>query len=102
MYYKTDMKQPIFEYDFPKAYLNYQKQFPLKQPFNLYLDRYADPKDVNKRYLEERLAKTHPFEGPEEGLKFPNAHELKKGIPSWKKTEIRKERLGRGRINDAV
>ncbi|XP_070491328.1 large ribosomal subunit protein mL38 [Chironomus tepperi] len=97
-----NMKQPIFEYDFPKAYLNYQKQFPLKQPFNLYLDRYADPKDVNKRYLEERLAKTHPFDGPEKELQFPNAHELRKHIPSWKKTEIRKERLGRGRINDAV
>jgi len=74
----------------------------LKQPFNLYLDRYADPKDVNKRYVEQRLAKTHPFNGPEPSLKFPNAHELVKKIPTWKKTEMRKERLGRGRIIDAV
>jgi large subunit ribosomal protein L38 len=95
------MKQPVFEYDFPKAFLRYQKWFPKKQPFNLYLDRYADPKDVNKRYLVQRLAKTHPFEGPQSKLRYPAAHELRKEIPSWYRTEMRKERLGRGRIIDA-
>lgn len=98
--YFIDKKQPIFEYDFPEAYLKYQKLFPKKQPFNLYLDRYADPKDVNKRFLERRLAKTHPFNGPDAPLKFPSAHTLDDKYPSWLKTEIRKERLRRGRIND--
>ena len=96
----TDKKQPVFEYDFPEAYLKPQKHFPKKEPFNLYLDRYADPKDVNKRFLEQRIAKTHPFDGPAEPLKFPSAHALDEKIPSWLKTEIRKERLRRGRIND--
>jgi large subunit ribosomal protein L38 len=95
------MKQPIFEYDFPKNFVNYQKYFPLRQPFNLYLDRYADPKDVNKRYVMQRLAKTHPFEGPEPELKFPNAQYIDSNLPSWYITELRKQRLRRGRIIDA-
>ncbi|XP_017484222.1 PREDICTED: 39S ribosomal protein L38, mitochondrial [Rhagoletis zephyria] len=94
-----NMKEPIFEYDFPKPYLADQKFFPLKQAFNLYLDRHRDPKEVNKEYLERKLAKTHPFEGPEKPLRFPNAHPIR-GVPSWLKTEIRKRRLGIGRIND--
>ncbi|XP_053947609.1 39S ribosomal protein L38, mitochondrial [Anastrepha ludens] len=94
-----NMKEPIFEYDFPKPYVADQKFFPLKQAFNLYLDRYRDPKEINKQFLERKLAKTHPFEGPEKPLRFPNAHPIR-GVPSWLKTEIRKHRLGIGRIND--
>lgn len=93
------MKEPIFEYDFPKAYLKDQTYFPLRQPFNLYMDKYRDPKQVHKEYLERKLAKTHPFEGPEKPLRFPNAHPLR-NIPSWLKTEIKKDRLRQGRIND--
>lgn len=95
----TDLKEPIFEYDFPDIYLADQKFFPLKQAFNLYLDRHRDIKEVNKLYLERKLAKTHPFDGPEEPLKYPNAHPIK-NVPSWLRTEIRKERLKMGRIND--
>ncbi|KAG5685117.1 hypothetical protein PVAND_014314 [Polypedilum vanderplanki] len=91
LYNQFDVKQPIFEYDFPRAFLKYQKWFPKKQAFNLYLDRYADPKEVNKKYLEQRLAKTHPFEGPEPKLLYQNAQPLKKEIPSWYRTEMRKE-----------
>lgn len=94
------MKQPIFEYDFPLAFLKKQVLFPKKEPFNLYLDRYEDPKDVNKRFVEQRLAKTHPFDGPPPPLQFPNAHGLDRKLPSWLKTEKRKERLKLGRIND--
>lgn len=92
-------KEPIYDYDYPEAFLKEQVQFPKKMPFNLYLDRYNDPKEVNKRFLEQKLAKTHPFEGPEPSLKFPNAHAFGRE-PSWLKTEIKKNRLGIGRIND--
>lgn len=95
------MKHPVFEYDFPKAYLKYQRQFPHREAFNLYLDRYADPKEVNKKFVMHRLAKTHPFEGPEPKLCYPNAHEIDESIPTWYRTEMRKGRLGRGRINDS-
>lgn len=41
-----EIKEPVFEYDFPKPYHPPERRFPLKQPFNLYLDRYRDPKEV--------------------------------------------------------
>ncbi|XP_005186602.1 large ribosomal subunit protein mL38 [Musca domestica] len=96
-----NLKEPIFEYDFPEPYLADQKFFPLRQAFNLYMDRHRDIKQVNKEYLEQKLAKTHPFNGPEPELRYPNAHPIK-NKPSWLRTEIRKQRLRMGRINDYV
>lgn len=113
------MKEPIFEYDFPKQYIKDQTWFPLREPFNLYMDKYRDQKQVNvfffywilaqknnrefiqvaKEFLERKLAKTHPFTGPPAPLRFPNAHPIT-GVPSWLKTEKKKARLGWGRIND--
>lgn len=95
----AELKEPIYEYDFPKPYLADQKFFPLKQAFNLYMDKHRDIKEINKEYLQRKLAKTHPFEGPEKPLRFPNAHPLR-DVPSWLKTEIRKRRLGTGRVQD--
>ncbi|KAH8276613.1 hypothetical protein KR044_012098 [Drosophila immigrans] len=93
------LKEPVFEYDFPKPYLADQKFFPLKQPFNLYMDKHRDIKQVNKEYLQRKLAQTHPFDGPEPPLRFPNAHPIR-DVPSWLRTEIRKRRLGTGRVQD--
>lgn len=93
------MKEPSYEYDFPEAYIRDQTHFPLRESFNLYLDRYRDVKEVNKEYLERKLAKTHPFHGPEPELRFPLAHYCG-DKPSWLKTEIKKRRLKVGRIND--
>lgn len=94
------MKEPVYEYDWPKVILKDQKQFPHREAFNLYLDRYADPHDVNKRYIEEKLSKTHPFDGPEPRPRFPNAIPFEGYLPSWLKTDVRKRRLGMGRVND--
>lgn len=95
----AERKEPIYEYDFPKPYLADQKFFPLKQPFNLYMDKHRDEKELNKEYLQRKLANTHPFEGPEPKPRFPMAHPIR-NVPSWLKTEIRKERLGTGRVQD--
>ncbi|XP_049829664.1 39S ribosomal protein L38, mitochondrial [Schistocerca gregaria] len=95
-----NMQEPVFEYDFPPPYHPPQKWFPLKQAFNLYMDRYRDQKQIAKEYLLMKLSKTHPFEKPPPPLKYPNAHRYEEGTPSWLKTEIRKNRLGWGRIND--
>jgi len=94
-----NMKEPIYDYDYPEAFLKNPKYFPHRMAFNLYLDRYNDPKEVNKRFIVERLAKTHPFEGPEPPLRFPNAHGLP-NQPQWLLLEKQKARLGVGRIND--
>ncbi|EDV99537.1 39S ribosomal protein L38, mitochondrial [Drosophila grimshawi] len=93
------IKEPVFEYYFPSPYLADQKFFPLKQPFNLYMDKHRDAKQVNKEYLQRKLAKTHPFHGAQAPLRFPNAHPLR-DVPSWLKTELRKRQLGTGRVQD--
>ncbi|XP_064555251.1 large ribosomal subunit protein mL38 [Drosophila montana] len=93
------LKEPVYEYDYPKPYLADQKFFPLRQPFNLYMDKHRDSKQLNKEYLQRKLSQTHPFEGPEQPLRFPNAHPIR-DVPSWLKTEIRKRRLGTGRVQD--
>lgn len=99
-YSSAECKEPVYEYDFPKPYLADQKFFPLKQPFNLYMDKHRDQKRLNKEYLERKLAKTHPFDGPDAPLRYPNAHPIGSEVPSWLKTEIRKQRLQTGRVQD--
>lgn len=100
-YYNTlKTRLPVFRYDFPKPYIKKQTWFPLRQPFNLYLDKYRDPKEIRKEFLLRKLKKVHPFNGPEPSKKFPLAHHEYKYIPSWLKFEMIKKRLGYGRVND--
>ncbi|XP_033223400.1 39S ribosomal protein L38, mitochondrial [Belonocnema kinseyi] len=96
------MRSPQFEYDFPKPYIKPQVWFPIRQAFNIYMDKYRDPKDINKQYFMQKLKKIHPFKEPEKPLKYPNAVRFKdeEYIPSWLKLEIRKERLGWGRYRE--
>uniref|UniRef100_A0A336MQ47 Large ribosomal subunit protein mL38 n=1 Tax=Culicoides sonorensis TaxID=179676 RepID=A0A336MQ47_CULSO len=96
---KLNMKEPIYEYDFPKPYYQDQMWFPHKKAFNIYMDRYRDPKQVNKEYLQRKLADVHPFKDPKPPLKFPNAHPIR-GVPSWLRVEIEKRRLNKGKIRE--
>ncbi|XP_031828085.1 mitochondrial ribosomal protein L38 isoform X2 [Nomia melanderi] len=95
-----DAEEPIFQYNFPKPYVRSQEWFPLKQPFNLYLDYYRDPKETMKYFLLRKLKNVHPFREPKPPLKYPNACPIDDSVPSWLKTQIKRERLGFGRIND--
>lgn len=47
----SEMKEPTYEYDFPKPYIRDQMYFPLRQPFNLYLDKYRDQKEVGWKFI---------------------------------------------------
>lgn len=40
------IKEPIYEYEFPKQYIKDQTWFPLREPFNLYMDKYRDQKQA--------------------------------------------------------
>ncbi|XP_071443795.1 large ribosomal subunit protein mL38 isoform X2 [Hetaerina americana] len=95
-----EMKEPFYEYDFPKPYIKPQVWFPLRQAFNLYLDKHRDEKEIAKEFLLKKLKKEHPFEGPAPTLKYPNAFSINKKYPSWLRLEMKKERLGWGRVND--
>ena len=90
----------MFEYDFPEPHIRKQKWFPKGQPFNLYLDKYRDPKDINKDFLMKKMQHVHPFRPMPPPLKYPNAQIDKSYVPSWLRLERKKERLGWGRINE--
>ncbi|KAJ0175522.1 hypothetical protein K1T71_008681 [Dendrolimus kikuchii] len=94
------VKEPVYEYDFPKPYIRPQEWFPRRKPFNLYMDKYRDPKEINKEYLLRKLKTEDPFKRPPPPLKFPNAQPLPKNMPSWLKLHERKIRLRWGRVND--
>ncbi|XP_024893297.1 39S ribosomal protein L38, mitochondrial [Temnothorax curvispinosus] len=100
-YYNTlKTRVPIFRYNFPEPFIKKQKWFPLREPFNIYLDKYRDPKQIRKEFLLRKLKKVHPFDGPEPPKKFPLAHYEEKYRPSWLKFEVIKKRRGYGRVND--
>ncbi|XP_057651667.1 39S ribosomal protein L38, mitochondrial [Diorhabda carinulata] len=99
-HHKLNMKEPIFEYDFPPPYIKKQKWFPIREPFNLYMDKYRDPKQINKEFFMRKMKNVHPFKAPPPPLPYPNAVYFEGYIPSWLKLEIRKSRLKWGRIND--
>ncbi|XP_046388291.1 39S ribosomal protein L38, mitochondrial [Ischnura elegans] len=94
------MKEPCYEYDFPKPYIKPQVWFPLRQPFNIYLDKYRDEKEIAKEFLLKKLKKEHPFKKPDPPPKYPNAFPISAKVPSWLRLEMKKERMGWGRVND--
>lgn len=97
---RLNMQQPIFEYDFPKPYIRPQEFFPKRKPFNIYMDKYRDPKQINKEFLMRKLEHVHPFKPPPKPFPYPNAVFFEGYVPSWLKVEKTKSRLRWGRIND--
>ncbi|XP_043287025.1 39S ribosomal protein L38, mitochondrial isoform X2 [Venturia canescens] len=101
-YYRNvlETREPNYEYEFPEPHLRKEEWFPKGKPFNLYLDKYRDPKEINKEFLLKKMKKIHPFRAPIAPLRFPNAVAHPKDMPSWLSLETKKERLGWGRINE--
>ncbi|CAG0898509.1 unnamed protein product, partial [Darwinula stevensoni] len=87
------MKEPVFEYDFPPPRMRHQEWFPHQQPFNSYLDRYRDRRDINKDIFLTRMKRVHPFKEEEPGLRYPLAQKVDSKLPSWLKMEQRKMKL---------
>lgn len=95
------MKEPRFEYDFPEQYVAEQKWFPNKVAFNVYLDRYRDPCEINKEYIVDRLKSTDPFLKNKPKLNYPGAQYFGRKTPSWLKRKLYWDSMGWGRINDS-
>lgn len=91
------MKEPRFEYDFPVLTKAPQEWFPSFQPFNLYLDKYKDPKELGKELLLEKLKEVHPFERPPPPIKYPQALRLDSKNPSWLNEDLRRKRGRQGK-----
>lgn len=86
------MKEPVFEYEFPKPHLEPQEDFPTGNYFLHYMDQYRDPKDVRQEMLVKRLKYLHPFKKETPRLPFPSAVPINHNNPSWVIEEIKAER----------
>nr|KAG5709045.1 hypothetical protein BaRGS_004684 [Batillaria attramentaria] len=90
-----DMPEPSFEFIRPPNYHPRQRKYPHRQPFNLYLDRYRDVRDIQEEVLKERLKNIDPLTPPNPAPAYPNLHKYKSSNPSWLKTRIKNMRLGK-------
>lgn len=94
------MREPVFEYAHKPVYFKRQKYYPHKEPFNLYLDRYRDPKEIRKEVILKRLKTITPFEEEPPPPKYPNIYKNPPNTPSWRRAEIWKERNRLGKYRD--
>ncbi len=70
-------------------------------PFNLFLDKMRDPKEIQEELVRKKLATHHPFEGDmNKDIKYPNAHVISPDLPQWRRREIERERLRQGVFKD--
>lgn len=91
------MKESSFEYDIKQYPLKPQKWFPIRQPFNLYMDKYKDPKQLQKELLLEKLKERHPFKPPPPPPKYPHAHAISQDLPAWVRDDIKRRRAKEGK-----
>uniref|UniRef100_A0A8R1HTB2 Large ribosomal subunit protein mL38 n=1 Tax=Caenorhabditis japonica TaxID=281687 RepID=A0A8R1HTB2_CAEJA len=78
------LKSPLYEYEYTPALKPDQREFPEKpQPFDLYLDMYRDPKEVEAEVLEKRLAEVGLEDVQEPKWVDPDYVENKKTLPPW-------------------
>ena len=115
-----NMEEPKYEYHFLPPYVRpwndlYKDHFANQKGFNLFLDKYRDPKEIQEEILKKRLKTLDPFKGDlDKEIKYPNAHyphpdqkeakakpeeRLATG-PTWRLREIERERLRMGLYKD--
>jgi large subunit ribosomal protein L38 len=91
------MEEPVTEYDFDPITLPRQVWYPWRKPFNLYMDKYKEPQELQKELLIEKLKETHPFKAPPRRPKYPLAVRIPHEIPSWLNDDIRRRRMREGK-----
>lgn len=95
-------RMPVYEYIQNREIKNKQVLMPAPASFNHYLERFRDPKEIQKEVLLERLKGLDPFDC-EAAIKDPelppNIHKLSWDTPSWVKGLIwkRNNRFGKYR-----
>uniref|UniRef100_A0A915AEE4 39S ribosomal protein L38, mitochondrial n=1 Tax=Parascaris univalens TaxID=6257 RepID=A0A915AEE4_PARUN len=93
------MKAPLYEYEYRSPLKVPQKEFPNKaQPFDLYLDQFRDPLEVEAELLKRRLRMSRVDERPQQP-KYPdmNYAENKKKLPAWQHARLISENSGQGK-----
>ncbi|XP_064598797.1 large ribosomal subunit protein mL38-like [Liolophura sinensis] len=94
------MGEPSFEFVHPPVYHPKQVKYPHKQPFNLYLDRYRDVKDLREEVLREKLKMISPFSPHPKRPAYPNIYRLPRTCPQWLKDKITFMRLRKKQWSD--
>ncbi|XP_071534080.1 large ribosomal subunit protein mL38 [Panulirus ornatus] len=94
------MREPVYEYEFPQPYVSPQKYFPIRKPFQKYIDLHRDPKEISKEILLQRLKKLNPLEREPPVLPFPAAQPIDRDLTSWERHELKRQRLGFGKYHD--
>ncbi|GBN48578.1 39S ribosomal protein L38, mitochondrial [Araneus ventricosus] len=95
-----NMQEPVFEYIEKPLYYRPQVHFPHLEPFNKYLDRYRDPKEIKKEVLLKRLKTIEPFKEEPPMPKYPCLHKPDNYLFSWQKRDMMLERLRLGKYRD--
>uniref|UniRef100_A0A6A7FPM4 39S ribosomal protein L38 n=1 Tax=Hirondellea gigas TaxID=1518452 RepID=A0A6A7FPM4_9CRUS len=94
------MKEPIYEYEFPKPYLAPMVHYPSRRNFVHYMDIHRDSKETSETMLLQRLKQLDPFKTETPRLPYPHAHPISYMLPTWRSQEIKKERLGIGKYRE--
>lgn len=92
---QLNMKSPVYEYQAPPMTLMKQVKHPFAAPFNVYLDNFRDPKELNKEVLLDRLKDLNPFDYSKqyEVDPLPNAYgEIRDIQPTWIQATVWKRR----------
>lgn len=99
MHHSLNIRSPAYEYiEEPEPKMK-QVKHPFAAPFNLYLDHYRDPKEINRYTLLERLKGINPFnyESQFDVDPLPNAYGRILSIkPSWMQSTVWKKRMRLG------
>ncbi|CAD6184441.1 unnamed protein product [Caenorhabditis auriculariae] len=83
------LKSPLYSYEYNEALKPDQREFPERpQPFNLYLDMYRDPKEIEEEVVEKRLETAQLEQVQVSKWRDPNYVENKKTLPAWQHEKI--------------
>ncbi|XP_042223711.1 39S ribosomal protein L38, mitochondrial-like isoform X2 [Homarus americanus] len=99
-HHTLNMREPVYEYQFPEPYLAPQKHFPHRRQFNTYLDLHRDPKEISKEILLQRLKGLNPLEPEPPVVPFPAAQPIHRDLSSWERRDLKRQRLGVGKYRD--
>lgn len=93
-----NMKEPRYEYHFVQTYIRpWSSMRKHKEGFNLFLDKYRDPKEIEEEVVRNKIRSFHPFKGDlDKRWKYPNVHPIDFHLPEWRRREIERERLHQG------
>ncbi|GMT29799.1 hypothetical protein PFISCL1PPCAC_21096 [Pristionchus fissidentatus] len=83
------LQSPIFEYEWRERSKRAQKEHPLKpMPFDLYLDQFRDPKEVQAELVRERLEKVGIDDVTPPRFLDDNYVENKKNLDAWRHAKL--------------